>query len=143
MSKFAVAALIIVVTASLGACSSDGDEQAKPGVPKECELPTTPPELKEDVLPDFFSLEGSVAVTRAIEFKKGMTASGELRGSVKQALTRYRAAVEEEGFDIVNQDYEGFEAELYLQRKKEIGYLSLRESPCDGTLLAYLKLVRS
>ena len=135
----------LLLTLALSGCSS-GSEGKEAGAPHVCKLAQPRGDFDRAAVPAFFELDDSVVV-RVVEFKGGVTASGEVLGTVKEALTQYKDAVVADGFQISTQDYEGFEAELFLEKDvgnaKEIGFLSLREAPCEGKVLTYIKLVRS
>lgn len=61
-------------------------------------------------------------------------------GTVKGLQDAYREAVARAGFEVVQEDYEGFEAELYLRSRDDLGLIQLRETGCEGVVLAYLRL---
>lgn len=53
--------------------------------------------------------------------------------SVEELFEEMRAELLDEGFDIINTDYEAFEAELFFAKGDSLaGIASLREGPCDG-----------
>lgn len=59
--------------------------------------------------------------------------SGFGESSVEELFETIRTELTDKGFDIINTDFEGFEAELYFAKGDSLaGIASLREGPCDG-----------
>jgi hypothetical protein len=55
------------------------------------------------------------------------------RRSVEELFDDVRPVLADNGFDVVNSDFEGFEAELYFAKGDDLaGIVALRESACDG-----------
>ena len=114
----------------LGGCSGDrGPERAQPVA--ACSLPPaidTVPEVPVD-----FPWPDGITLTRAELKKKFVSLEGFGDQSVEQFFASSRAELGEKGFDVINTDFEGFEAELYFAKKDSLaGIVALREAPCDG-----------
>lgn len=53
--------------------------------------------------------------------------------SVQQLFDDFRPEITDKSLDVINTDFEGFEAELYFAKGNSLaGIVSLREGPCDG-----------
>jgi len=95
---------------------------------------TMPPTIKHpaDVPRDFPWPEG-MSLTRAHVSKKFVSLEGHTQRTVDDLFESLQPLVVQSGFDIINTDYEGFEAEIYFARSNSLaGIVSLREAPCDG-----------
>jgi hypothetical protein len=92
-----------------------------------------PPAIDAPALPDDFpDLEG-VSVTEAKAKKEFIATEGFSRRSVEELFEGARPVLAGNGFDVVNSDYEGFEAELYFAKGDSLaGIVALREAVCDG-----------
>ena len=87
-----------------------------------------PPDIPAD-----FPWPGEVMVTQAELTKKFVTVTGFGRQSVQELFDTTHAELTDKGFDIINTDFEGFEAELYFAKGDSLaGIASMREGPCDG-----------
>ena len=95
---------------------------------------TLPPEVQvPGGLPADLPWPEGVDLTEARSNKRFVALVGFGEGTVEDFFERARTALEENGFDIINTDYEGFEAELYFAKGSSLaGITSLREAPCDG-----------
>lgn len=84
------------------------------------------------------SLPADVPVPEVIEItntkvrRKFVIVDGYAETSVKDLFETSGKAITDGDFEIINTDYEGFEAELYFARGTSIaGIVRLREGPCD------------
>ena len=50
----------------------------------------------------------------------------------------YRAAIKEAGYEAINIDNEGFEAEMYLRRKNKLAAIQIRTSTCDDRSIVFI-----
>lgn len=111
-----------------GACSDrEGSEQpsATCTVPPEVEFP--------DGIPTDFPWPREISLTEARSTKGFVALTGFGEGSVEEFFESARGELDSKEFDIINTDYEGFEAELYFAKGNSLaGITSLREGPCDG-----------
>lgn len=65
--------------------------------------------------------------------KKFIAIEGFSQRSVDELFEGVQPELIEKGFDIINTDFEGFEAELYIAKGESLaGIVALREGPCDG-----------
>lgn len=111
-----------------GGCAQ-GDGDGSPTA--SCTLPAAI-EVPSDIPEDFPWPEG-VDLTEARSNKRFVALVGFGEGSVDDFFESARESLEEHRFDIINTDYEGFEAELYFAKGNSLaGITSLREAPCDG-----------
>ena len=121
-------AVLVVVVALVAGCSEDGPDGrpvAACEVPPEIEIPKG--------IPDDFPWPDGVFVTQAEPKEKFVTLTGFSEQSVESLFETARAELVENDFDIINTDYEGFEAELYFAKGDSLaGIAALREGPCDG-----------
>ena len=111
------------------ACSEDVAD-GRPAA-AACSLP---PEIRvPEELPADFPWPPGVSVTQAEQTKKFVTIGGFGERSVEDLFESMRVELTDKAFDIINTDYEGFEAELYFAKGDSLaGIVALREGPCDG-----------
>jgi hypothetical protein len=65
--------------------------------------------------------------------KKFVVVEGFSERTVEELFESSQPVLTDNGFDIINTDFEGFEAELYFAKARSLaGIVSLREGPCDG-----------
>jgi hypothetical protein len=84
-------------------------------------------------VPADFPWPDGITLTRAELKKKFVTLEGFGDRSVEQFFASSRAELDDQGFDVINTDFEGFEAELYFAKRDSLaGIVALREAPCDG-----------
>lgn len=113
----------------LSSCSEEPDGGTK--AVASCSVPAAI-ESSERLPDDFPELEG-VSVTEAKTKKEFVATEGYSRRSVDELFEAARPALARNGFDVVNSDYEGFEAELYFAKGDGLaGIVALREAVCDG-----------
>lgn len=62
---------------------------------------------------------------------------------VQDALEDYHSIVDDNGFEIIQEDNEGFEAEIYLRRKEQLAAIQIRRSQCDDASVVFVNLVDS
>jgi hypothetical protein len=78
----------------------------------------------------------------AERYSDGVNAAFGAPWGVQEALGRYRKAARAAGFEIVTEDNEGFEAEIYLSRKRVLGFIQIRRSVCDDVSIVYFRTAR-
>lgn len=130
------AALALLV---LGAACNGGDGSA---APEDCGLPTPDPAARADLIPEELLLDGRAEVTTAARRKGGVTAALNLPLSVQDALPLYRKAIGSARFEIVGQDNEGFEAEIYIKQGKRLGQVQIRRSLCEDASVVFVNVVQ-
>lgn len=116
-----------LVLSLLSACSTEAEGEPL----ASCSVPPSigsPPDLPDD----FPRLEG-VDLTEFKLKKEFVATEGFDRRSVEELFEAFRPVLIDQGFDIVNSDFEGFEAELYFAKGNSLaGIVALREAVCDG-----------
>lgn len=132
-SRRAALALLLVLTA---ACSSGGEDATD-----ECGFPSSDPAARAELIPEELLLDGEAQVSSAGRRKGGVTAALRVQLSVQDALPLYKQAVTDAGFDIVGGDNEGFEAEVYIKKGKELGQVQIRRSLCADASVVFVNLV--
>jgi len=60
--------------------------------------------------------------------------------SVSDSFDAYKSSVRDAAFEILLQDFEGFEAELYLKRNRYLAVVEIRSSGCKDHSLVRLNL---
>ena len=127
--RLGAARLVVGALVPLLAACSDDDPDVRPAaackVPSEIEIPKG--------IPGDFPWPDGAFVTQAEPTKKFVTLTGFSERSVEALFETSREALVQNEFDIINTDYEGFEAELYFAKGDSLaGIAALREGPCDG-----------
>lgn len=136
-------ALCVVALGLSSACNNESEApQARVTPPAdsgvECGLPKAQAKPDLSKVPPQLVLGGEVRqVLPAPDLDTTLIAH---EGTVEGLQDAYREAVPSAGFKVVQEDYEGFEAELYLRRGNDLGVIQLRQTGCEGTVLAYLRL---
>lgn len=134
MSKAAIAALVVL--ALTPSCQS-----GRRAAPAGCGLPTPAPGLEARVVPEPFLLDGQAEPTLVERRPGGFSAALNVPLSVSEALEAYRGALAQTGRQVVGEDNEGFEAELFVRRKDELGMIQVRRSVCDHASVVFLNFV--
>ena len=66
-----------------------------------------------------------------------VSVAGHLESTVERLFESASEVVVDNGFEVINTDFEGFEAEIYFSRGSSIaGIVMMREGPCDGFVKA-------
>ena len=136
-TRSAIAAALLLLC--LG-CSSN-EPSAKETIDlAKCGLPTPNPDADGTLLPEPFLLGGEAEVIE-VELEEGRVIAGYgLRLSVDQAFDRIKTAIPEASFELLQEDNEHFEAELYIKKGKELGSIQVRGSTCPDAVIVYLNL---
>jgi hypothetical protein len=106
----------------------------------DCGFPTPTPGTPDTKVPKEFLIEGS-EIAFGQKVRGGFVTSIAIPYSVQDGLPIYRKAVGAAGFRLQSVDNEGFEAELYFERDKELGAIQLRRSTCPDATLVYVNIV--
>lgn len=130
-------AVLLLPTLFLGACDGDG---VTADDPIECGLPSPEPNTDADLIPDYFLPEGTELV-RAQAERGGYLAMINIQLGVQDALEDYHSIVSDNGFEIIQEDNEGFEAEIYLRKRKQLAAIQIRRSQCDDASVIFINLV--
>ena len=120
---------MLVLSTLTGCVDSDSDTSATQTA--SCSLP---PAIEAPAgLPVDLPWPDNVDLSEARSNKRFVALVGFGEGTVEDFFESARMALDEKEFDIINTDYEGFEAELYFAKGNSLaGITSLREGPCDG-----------
>ncbi|MDQ3963943.1 MAG: hypothetical protein M3277_08560 [Actinomycetota bacterium] len=78
---------------------------------------------------------------RAQAERGGYLAMINIDRSVQDALETYHSIVTDHGFEIIQEDNEGFEAEIYLRRAQHLAAIQIRTSQCDDASVIFVNLV--
>lgn len=124
----------------VAACGDGESDDTGGGIPTTCGLPTPKSGLDASIMPKAFLLDGGqlADVTRS---RGGFTAVVNIPYSVGKAFDLYHPAVKRAGFQLVGEDNEGFEAELYLRNRRELGAVQIRRSICDKASIVFVNVV--
>ena len=124
----------------LGGCASEEPKAAGPPDYEACGLPGIHPKTDPDKVPEPYLLGGEAEVSRTEVEQGRLIASLSVPFSVNDAFPRFKKAISQTTFEVLQEDNEGFEAELYLRDGKELGSLQIRSSKCEDVTIAYLNL---
>jgi hypothetical protein len=132
-------AIVLFLVLACAACTnSNGDMEPR----RDCGLFPIDPKADASVVPEPFLLEG-MEVAKSIKNKKRLTVAMNNPRSVQESFPLFKRAVSDAGFELVGEDNEGFEAELYMRRGSTLGQIQIRMSPCPDATGVYLILVRT
>lgn len=129
-----------LAAAIFSACSGDSGEDTEQTA-ASCGLPTPRSDVDVSVVPQEFTLSDSAEITTARKNRGGFIAALNVPFSVVDAFRRFKDAAGSGGYDIVAQDNEGFEAEIYLERRGQFGIIQIRRSTCDDMSIAFVNVV--
>jgi hypothetical protein len=129
----------IAVLLAGAACNGGGGGD---DVAADCGVPTSDPRARADLLPRPFLLDGDADVATAGRRRGGVTGVLSVPLSVQEAVPVYKKAIDEEGFELVGEDNEGFEAELYMKRGERLGAVQIRRTLCDDVSVVFVNLVK-
>jgi hypothetical protein len=105
-----------------------------------CGLPTREPGVDDSLVPDLY-LPDEALLTRAQRERGGFLAQINVELGVQDALRYYRRAVQDAGYEIIQSDNEGFEAELYLRKDEMLAAVQIRTSQCDDESIVFVNEV--
>lgn len=132
--------VLCLVASLLAGCGSDApDQDAAPDL-TQCGLPEVDPKADASLIPAALLLDGKAEVAKTVIEQGRVIAALNVPYPVETAFVRYKEALEETDLEILQEDNEGFEAELYLKQGKELGSLQIRSSTCDEAVVVYLNL---
>jgi hypothetical protein len=137
----ALAPILLAGALVAGGCSEE-DRSAEQGIFAQCGLPTPDPGAEASVVADAFILGGDAEVTKTEASKRGTIAALNVPYSVSEAFSRYSDSVKQAGYQIVDDDFEGFEAELYLRKGDDLGYVQIRRSTCEDASIVFVNVVK-
>ena len=133
-----VAGLLLALV--LAGCAQGAGGTPEAG-PTNCGLLNVKPSVDPEQIPAPLRL-GDTAEVATTEVKQGrLLAAMNVRMTVNESFEAYKKAVGETGLEILQEDNEGFEAELYVKDGKELGSVVIRRSLCENAVVVYLNLV--
>lgn len=132
--------MLVVLSLSLPACSDSSSVDPREVDARDCNLPTPSPNAELTDVPDpFLPIERSTLVD--LEARRGRQVFTLIASTnVDDGLAAYREAIEGADITILQEDYEGFEGEFYIQSPKGVGIVQVRASNCDDKVLVLLNL---
>ena len=133
-----VACALAVV--ALAGCGSDAPAEDAPPDFASCGLPEPDPKADASLIPEPLLLGGEAEVAKTVVEEGRVIGALNVPYPVGEAFTRYKEALGKTELEILQEDNEGFEAELYLKEGKELGSLQIRSSTCDTAVVVYLNL---
>ena len=142
VSAAPIIALCAVTLVGSVACSGE-PRPANNSAPatSECGLPAVKAAADPSRVPKEFLLdEPEVEVAETFERRRRFIAALNVSGSVQDTFRAFKGALERSRFDLLQEDNEGFEAELYLQKGNEFAVIQIRASNCDDASLVFLNL---
>jgi hypothetical protein len=130
------------VLATLVACSDGRGTDGSRVIAGTCGFPKKTIEIDTTALPEEFVFEG-VEVANFEDRKNRLNAALNVPFGVQDALPRYRTAATGAGFELIQEDNEGFEAELYLRKGNDLMQVQIRGSQCRDAVRVFVTIVRN
>ena len=88
-------------------------------------------------MPAYLMPEGA-EISNVQAERGGFIAAINVRLGVTEALTFYEEAVKSNGYEVIQSDNEGFEAELYLRKKNRLAAIQIRTSTCEDRSIVFV-----
>lgn len=132
-------ATLLVLAVAITACSEKRDGR-EAGLSGTCGLRKIANDVDESRVGEEFLLEG-VEIARTQDLKGRFIATVNAPYGVDEAYRRYQDQVKDAGWDIVSQETEGFEAEIYLSDARSLAAIQIRTSTCEGKVVVYVSVV--
>ena len=133
-------ALLTVLLILPGGCAGD-DPGGKASTSDVCRLPEPKDQIDISLVPRAFIPPSDHEFTQTEKRRGRLVVVLTLEGTIQSALEEYRSLVEGSGFDVLQEDNEGFEAELYLQRGRgDLAVVQIRATGCEGKTLILLNI---
>ncbi len=140
--KRCLATIVAVIALGLVACD-DGETSgngARKAIPTGCGLPSPVPGVESDGIPQAFIPDGA-EVARVQRRGTGIIASINVPYDVNEAFGIYKDAIGELGYELLGEDNEGFEAELYLRKQDRLTAVQIRSSTCDKASVVFVNMI--
>lgn len=135
------AAVLVVVAMFGGGCGEGGRPPAVESLAEECGLRAPDARARASEVPPPFLPDRSQLVDVHLPRIGGMSAVVNLAYSVEETFELYKTASKQAGFEVTSVDFEGFEAEIWLRNRKELGSIVVRGSACDDASGAIISIV--
>jgi hypothetical protein len=132
--------ILAVAVMVLVGCTGGSEKRASPpGLSGTCGLPSPDPDSRRDdsLVPDYFLPEGA-EIAKAQAERGGFITAINVPLSVGGAFEHYRTAARDAGYEVIQTDNEGFEAEIYLRRGKKVAAIQVRTSTCDDRSIVFV-----
>jgi hypothetical protein len=102
-------------------------------------LPTPDPAADRDdsLVPDIFLPPGA-EIAKAQAERGGFITAINVPQSVGEAFDFYTAAAKDGGYEVIQTDNEGFEAEIYLRHGKRLAAIQVRTSTCEDRSIVFV-----
>lgn len=123
----------------------DRDREVAPGtIPEDCGLPSPKPGTDPTRVPPEFLLGGDAEVRRVHSEGKLLVVALNLPMTVAEAYERYKSALDRPEYEIITEDFEGFEFEIYLQQVEHdrLVAVQVRRPLCEEASAAYVTIDR-
>lgn len=137
-------AVCVAASSLVGACSPDEEEEAsKPAATRSgpgCATPASSEGHAERV-PDVFTFDGEAEVIGVTEDQQGYSAKLQVPMSLEAAYDRYHDDLPGAGYDILGDEFDGSDAEVYFDTSKGQGFIQLRQIDCEGVISSYVKVM--
>lgn len=137
MKRIAVLMMVAIV---FGGCAGEEKKASEPGLSGTCGLRKVARDVDESRVSKEFLLEG-VEIAKTADLKGRFIATINAPYSVNEAYRTYLRQVKEAGWDIVTNETEGFEAEIYLTDPKRLAAVSVRTSTCEEKVVVYVSIL--
>lgn len=132
-----------MATVLLAACDRAGEVEAG-GIPEHCGLPSPEPGTDATEVPPEFLLQGDAEVRRVHTEGKLLVVALNLPMPVAEAYERYQEALDRPDYEVITEDFEGFEFELYLRQTEHdrLVAVQVRRPLCEEASAAYVTIDR-
>ena len=110
--------------------------------PPRCGLLTPDPGLKVEAVPPAFVADG-VQIVKVHKTKERLTVALNNPMTVAGSFAAYKKAARTAGFELVGEDNEGFEAEIYLEKGDRLGAIQIRTSRCSEATVVFINIVQT
>jgi hypothetical protein len=133
-------AVLMMIAIAFGGCAGEKEEADEPGLSGTCGLRKIARDVDESRVSEEFVLEG-VEIAKTADLKGRFIATINAPYTVNDAYRAYLRQVKEAGWEIVNHETEGFEAEIYLTDPMRLAAVQVRTSTCERKVVVYVSIV--
>jgi len=135
--KIVAALLVLAITTT--SCSEE-PKADEGGLSGTCGLRKIAPNVDESLVGEEFLLNG-VEIAKTQNLKDRFIATINAPYGVDEAYRLYQDQIKDAGWDVVTQETEGFEAEIYLSNEQELAAIQIRTSTCDRKVVVYVSII--
>jgi hypothetical protein len=135
-----VATLLVALVLSV-ACGND--DETPEAFPAACTLPSPEPGVDTSSVPEEFVLEGS-EIRQVSDEKDLFVVALNVPVGVDEAFRAYRRQLSPPDYEIVSEDFEGFEAELFLRRAEDgkLMAVQIRRPNCSEASAVFVTVAK-